>query len=365
MNLVPVLLTGLLAGGVSCAAVQGGLLAGLVARQRATVPAGPASPQVRPRPGSPASAPTRPARVLLADDLAPVGGFLAGKLTSHALLGAVLGALGGAAQLSLHVRTMAQLAAGVLVIAFGLAQLGVPGFKGLVIEPPTAWTRFVRGRARSGSIFAPALLGVASVLIPCGVTLSVMALAITSGSALAGAATMAVFVAGTGPLFAVLGYAAAAARRAAGAWRRRLALATGLVVLAMGLYTFNGGLEMSGSPVAASQLAAAAGFGPAPVTAAAVAADAPPVSMVDGRQVVVITATTGAYAPGNIAVRAGVPTTLVVRAHNAEGCVRAFVIPSMGEQWILPVNGDTSIDLGTPGPARCATRAGWACTPAS
>jgi uncharacterized protein len=63
---------------------------------------------------------------------------------------------------------------------------------------------------------------------------------------------------------------------------------------------------------------------------------------------VVVTATTGAYTPGNIAIRAGLSTTLVVRAHNAEGCVRAFVIPSLGKQWILPVNGDTSIDLGTP-----------------
>lgn len=337
MNLVAVLLTGLLAGGVSCAAVQGSLLAGLVTRQRAAVPAGSAS----------ASARSRPAGSLLADDLAPVGGFLAGKLASHTLLGAVLGALGGAAQLSLHVRTMAQLAAGLLVIALGLAQLGVPGFKRLVIEPPAAWTRFVRGRARSGSVFAPALLGLASVLIPCGVTLSVMALAITSGSALTGAATMAVFVAGTGPLFAVLGYAAAMARRAAGAGRRRLALATGLVMLVMGGYTVNGGLEMSGSSLAASHLAAVAGLGSAPVTGAGVAADAPPVSVVDGRQVVVVTATTGGYAPGNIAVRAGLPTTLVVRARHAEGCVRSFVIPSIGKQWILPVNGDTSIDLGT------------------
>jgi len=36
MNLTAVLITGLLAGGVSCAAVQGGLLTGLITRQRAT-----------------------------------------------------------------------------------------------------------------------------------------------------------------------------------------------------------------------------------------------------------------------------------------------------------------------------------------
>ncbi len=35
MNLAAVLVTGLFAGGVSCAAVQGGLLTGLITRQRA------------------------------------------------------------------------------------------------------------------------------------------------------------------------------------------------------------------------------------------------------------------------------------------------------------------------------------------
>src|SRR5439155_1975436 len=122
----------------------------------------------------------------------------------------------------------AQIGAGLLIVAFGLAQLGVPGFRNFTIQPPAAWARFVRGRARSQSALAPALLGAATILVPCGVTLSVEALALTSGSPLAGAATMAVFVAGTSPLFAALGYAA---RKAATAWHGKLAAITGVAVL--------------------------------------------------------------------------------------------------------------------------------------
>ena len=223
------------AGGVSCAAVQGGLLAGLVMRQRQHTTTAPDRPGFAAR---------------LADDLAPAAGFLTGKLLSHTLLGALLGALGATVQLSVTVRTMTQIAAGVLVIVFGLAQLGVPGFRGIMVEPPASWSRLVRGRARSTSAAAPAVL--ASVLVPCGVTLSVEALALASGSAASGAAIMAVFVAGTAPLFIALGYLA---RKAAGAWRGRLTIATGIVVLAMGVYTLNGGLELSGSPLAASRVA--------------------------------------------------------------------------------------------------------------
>jgi sulfite exporter TauE/SafE len=279
-------------------------------------------------------------RAQLGDDLAPVGGFLAGKLVSHTLLGALLGALGGAVELSVGARTWLQIGAGLLVIVFGLAQLGVPGFRRIVIEPPRSWTKIVRNRTRSQAAMAPALLGLTTVLIPCGVTMSVEALALTSGSALAGAMTMAVFVLGTGPLFAILGYAA---RKAATAWRGRLALVTGLAVLAMGLYTLNGGLELAGSPLAASRIATAVGLSDTP-------ADTTSASTVDGTQTVVITAQTGSYSPENVQVRSGVPTTLVVKSDNAEGCVRSFVIRD--EQKVLPVTGETRIELGVLQPGR-------------
>ncbi|MBN9635537.1 MAG: sulfite exporter TauE/SafE family protein, partial [Actinobacteria bacterium] len=189
MNLTAVLITGLLAGGVSCAAVQGGLLTGLITRQRATEAAA-AEAATGTRPGGSTLEAIR-------DDLTPVGGFLAGKLVSHTVLGALLGAAGAAVQLSIGARTGIQIVAGLLIISFGLAQLGVPGFRRIVIEPPASWMRFVRGRARSQTAVAPALLGMATILIPCGVTLSVEALALASGSPLQGALIMAVFIAGT------------------------------------------------------------------------------------------------------------------------------------------------------------------------
>lgn len=325
MNLLPVLATGLFAGGVSCAAVQGGLLTGLITRQRAAA-------------GEEAA--LRDWRGRLGDDLAPVGGFLAGKLVSHALLGALLGALGGVVEISVGVRTWLQIGAGLVVVVFGLAQLGVPGFRRIVIEPPISWMRIVRSRTRSRSAFAPAVLGFVTVLIPCGVTLSVEALALTSGSALMGAATMAVFVLGTAPLFAILGYAA---RKAATAWKGRLGVATGFVVVVMGLYTLNGGLELAGAPFSASRIAEAASSNDAP-------ADTTAVSVVDGKQTVVITARTGAYSPDNVQAQSGLPTTLVVKSDKAQGCVRSFVVRE--QEKILPVSGETRIELGVLQPGR-------------
>lgn len=355
MNLAAVLITGLFAGGVSCAAVQGGLLTGLITRQRAATTPTAAQPARRRPKGRGRydhkattyrrvqTLPERGWSEQLVDDLTPVGGFLTGKLVSHTLLGALLGALGGAVQLSVGARTWLQIGAGLLIIVFGLAQLGVPGFRRIVIEPPASWARLVRNRARSRTALAPAALGVATVLIPCGVTLSVEALALASGSALAGAATMAVFVLGTGPLFAVLGYAA---RKAATVWRGRLALVTGLVVLGMGLFTLNGGLELAGSPMAASRLLNTHPAGTPPAANGPVVPAASVVSTVNGHQTVTITARSDAYTPDNVQVRAGLPTTLVVRSDGAKGCIRSFTIPSRDVEEILPTRGDTRIELG-------------------
>ena len=78
MSLWAVLITGLFAGGASCAAVQGGLLAGTVARRRGSAPSADAAAEA-------------PERAVPAQDALPVAGFLAGKLVSHTLLGAALG----------------------------------------------------------------------------------------------------------------------------------------------------------------------------------------------------------------------------------------------------------------------------------
>lgn len=329
MNLGAVLLAGLLAGGVSCAAVQGGLLAGLVSRQQGVpVPTG-GKKQL--------AVPKITWQAQLGEDLTPVGGFLVGKVASHALFGLLLGAVGSAVQLSPHLCSTVQIVAGLLIIAFGLAQLEVPGFKGFTITPPASWVRLVRGRARSTSALAPAILGFASILLPCGVTLSMMALAITSGSPGEGALIMGVFVLGTAPLFTLIGYVA---HKAAGAWKGRLAFGTGVVVLLAGLYTLNGGLTLAGSPLAAQNLNQSLGIGQA------AAADASTVMMKDGTQTAVITVASGRFTPANLALKAGVPTKVIFRSQDAYGCVRALVIRSLGVQTVLPENGDTPLDLG-------------------
>ena len=337
MSLWAVLLTGLLAGGASCAAVQGGLLAGVVARRHpAPVPTPAKGKRTRAR----TQPPPPPASVL--EDAVPVGSFLAGKLVTHTLLGALLGLLGDAVQLDVKTRAWVQIGAGLLMVLLALDLFGVKAVRWVVPTPPAAWGRLVRRNTRWSSGFAPAVLGGATVLIPCGVTLGMEFLAIASGSALAGAAIMATFVIGTSPLFAAIGYAA---RRSTALLRGRLSVLAAGAVLIAGLVSVNAGLVLADSSFTlSSALSSANGESDEP---APVAVSELPSPDANGVQRVVLEVRDGGYSPSLLRVRAGIPTELTVRTDAVFGCTRAFVMPSTGYQEYLPETGDAVIDLGT------------------
>lgn len=329
MSLWAVLITGLFAGGASCAAVQGGLLAGTVARRRGIAAASPGATAAEAELGAPPR------------DALPVAGFLAGKLASHTLLGAALGLLGDAVQVGFRTRAALQVTAGVVMVVLAADLLGLRAVRRLVPQPPAAWSRLVRRSARWGGGFGPALLGATTVLIPCGVTLGMEFLAVASGSALAGAAIMATFVVGTSPLFAAIGYLA---RRSASVMRGRLALLSGAAVLVAGLVSLNSGLVLWGSPVTVSSAWGRLTSGGS--TTAAPTAAAPAIGA-DGVQRLVIEARDTSYTPSRLAARAGVPTELVMRTNGNQGCTRAVVFPALRIQKVLPATGDTVIALGS------------------
>lgn len=333
MSLWAVLVTGFLAGGASCAAVQGGLLAGAVSRHRYPEPAVTSGNRSRRKPLLPP-----PPSAL--EDAVPVGSFLAGKLVSHTLLGALLGLLGDTVQLGVTTRAWIQIAAGVAMVLLALDLFGLTAVRRIVPTPPAAWGRLVRRNARWSSAFAPVVLGFATILIPCGVTLGMKFLAVASGSPMAGAAIMATFVAGTTPLFAAIGYAA---RRSTALLRGRLSVLAAAAVLVAGLVSVNSGLALADwSVTLGSALRSLTGGGG---SEAAATAPIPPPGP-DGIQRITITATEGGYSPSLARARAGIPTSLTVRTNGVFGCTRAFVIPSTGLQAYLPETGDSVFDLG-------------------
>ncbi len=354
MNIWSVFVTGLFAGGASCAAVQGGLLAGAVARRRDAETTDRDGVGVR----------TRPITSSLVDDAVPVASFMVGKLGSHVAFGALLGLFGAALQPNFRVRAYMQMGAGVLMIVMAANMFGLLGKRSFVVAPPASFTRLLRRRARAESSFTPALVGFLTVLVPCGVTLSVEFLVIANGSVLSGAAAMGAFVLGTTPLFAAIGYAVRRAGAVLGGYLTKLAA---VAVVVAGALSINSGLVLSGSsvtlqkvaPSVAAAVPQALGGGKAAtegLSGQPTKTDQPiPMAKVgiDGIQVVEIGVSYGdsegggaPFSPSIIQAVAGLPTRLTFHAVSDLGCASVVVLPRKGIEKGLKPGGETSVDLG-------------------
>src|SRR3989344_3084746 len=186
MNLWVIFLTGLTVGGLTCLAVQGGLLASVItSREEEEIKKG----------------------VNRKKPLYPTLAFLLAKLIAYTVLGFFLGAFGGAIGINQSVQIIMQFIAGLYMIAVALNLLQIhPIFRYVILQPPRFLTILVRNESRSRDLFAPLFLGILTIFIPCGTTLAMEALAISSGNPLLGALIMGAFVLGTFPLFFGVGF---------------------------------------------------------------------------------------------------------------------------------------------------------------
>lgn len=75
--------------------------------------------------------------------------------------------------------------------------------------------------------------------------------------------------------------------------------------------------------------------------------DAHNVSIVDGKQIINLTAK-GGYTPIASLAKAGIPTILRLSTNGVFDCSSSFRIPSMNIARLLPNSGITDIDLGIP-----------------
>lgn len=313
MNLELVFLTGLTTGGISCLAVQGGLLASVIANQKKSEIDQANSPLER-----------QNLKRFDQRDYLPVAMFLGAKLISHFLAGLALGALGSAITLSLGMQLTFQALAAIFMAATALNLLGAHGsLRRLSFQPPAFINRFVIKTSESSYLFAPALLGFLTILIPCGVTQAMQVLAISTASPLQGGLIMGVFVIGTMPIFAALGIATA---RLSESWQNQFKKFAAALLIMMALYSLNGVLVVLNSPITWQSLTNPVRYFFSSERFSQ--ANLPPI--VDGKQQITIAAVYNGYEPKLIQVRAGVPVELTLVSNDTYSCALAFLLRDFG-----------------------------------
>jgi len=305
MDLWFIFLTGLTVGGLTCLAVQGGLLASTIAvREEEDFQEG----------------------YTRKHNLFPVLAFLSTKFISYSILGFILGAFGSALSISDSTRVVMQIVAGVYMVVIALDLLNIhPIFRYAIIQPPRFLTKMVRNTTKRKDLFAPALLGFLTIFIPCGTTLAMEAFAISSGSPFLGAAIMGIFTLGTAPLFLGLGFLTTIL---GDKFRTRFFKLAGVLVIYLGITTLNGGLILAGSPITLATIRDAI-----PIQIDLSGGDKYEKSLVrmEGSiQVADIIISPTSYTPNYIQVKNNTPVKLNLTTAGGFGCTSQFRIPTLG-----------------------------------
>ncbi|MGB2731595.1 MAG: sulfite exporter TauE/SafE family protein [Microgenomates group bacterium] len=303
INLFAIFITGLVTGGLTCLAVQGGLLTSMIAQRESTI-----------------------ASVTNAkgQNAVPILSFLFAKLIAYTFLGFLLGWLGAVIQLSLSIKVFLQFAVVVFMLGTAMNILNVhPIFRYFVIQPPRFLTRLVRRQSKRTDLFAPMFLGAFTVFIPCGTTQAMMALAIATGNPIIGATILFVFILGTSPLFFILGYFASKLGEKLHNQFMQFAAVT-LILLAA--YNFYGALALTGYS-----------FSDKGPQQNLVASDTPTISINEF-----------GYSPNAITVKANSDVSLRLDNKNGSGCIQAFTIPALGIQKIVPLGSSATVTFRAP-----------------
>lgn len=322
MDLWLIFLTGLTVGGLTCLAVQGGLLASTITvREEEDFVEGSRRKH----------------------NVWPTAAFLITKLIAYTILGFFLGFFGEKLSLSDSLRIVMQLLAGGYMIAIALNLLNVhPIFRYAIIQPPHFLTRLIRSQSKSKDIFAPALLGGLTIFIPCGTTLAMEALAISTGNSVLGALVMAVFTLGTVPLFFGIGFLTTSLGDKFKANFFKLAAA---LVLYLGITSINGALLAAGSPITLQAIAQTLPI-EIDLSAGQIGAkNDSDVRLVDGVQTVDIAVFPTKYSPNYVQVKAGIPVRLDLATTGGLGCTSHFRIPKLGISKTLPQKGIESVEF--------------------
>lgn len=315
MNIWAIFLTGLTTGGLSCLAMQGGLLASVIANQK--------EDELNRSPHTKQTRQNILPKSFDQLDWLPVSLFLVSKLVAHTILGFFLGWLGSQIEVSLTVRLLFQGIAAVFMLATAANLLNLhPLFRYVVFQPPKFVHRWVRSSTKSKALFTPAVLGALTIFIPCGVTQAMEVLAITSGNPWLGAVIMFTFVLGTSPVFALVGVATAKLSETFQQSFLKIAAAT---LIFLGLSSLNGILTVLDAPLTFNKLVQ-------PVTYFFSAerfsstVGAVPIDPDTGAQQVVIQVQNNGYSPNKIQVKAGIPVQLTLQTRDTYSCATAFVL---------------------------------------
>lgn len=295
---------GVVAGFSTCALLTGGFIAGITTRYAALHP----EASIRKR-------------------LTPHLWFHMGRLVSFFVLGGLLGVVGSTLAHVEWVSSILVLASGLALLYIGLQLSGLsPRVASLSIRlPKNIIDRFAFLHSQRYSHAGSVLLGFLSFFIPCGFTQAVQVYALSTGSFLSSAITMATFALGT---TVGLWLIALVSNAFSGLFKQWFYVLVGVLLLWLGATTVYNSLYVLG--IIHPEVVVQNGkFAP----------------MEGGRQVIRMTQNNQGYTNiGDLKFKVNVPARLIINSTESLTCASTFSLPEYNIRQPLKI-GDNFIDF--------------------
>ncbi len=223
-SLPVVLLVGLTAGVSTCMALVGGLVLGVATKYAQNKPFATAT-----------------------EKFIPHIFFNLGRIVSFFILGGAIGLAGSVVNLSISAMGFLIILVGVIMVILGLQLLNIfPWLNTVSFTLPKTVSKLfgISGKKNAEYSHTNAmLLGALTFFVPCGFTQSIQLFAITTGSFMSGALTMAVFAIGTMPGLLGLGGLTSFIKGRTSGFMYKL---IGIIVVALALFNISNGMTLAG-----------------------------------------------------------------------------------------------------------------------
>lgn len=227
--------------------------------------------------------------------------YNSGRVISYTLLGGIIGAAGGIFNFSNTAKASIMIAAGLFMVLMGIKLADLfPGLR--KFNPKIPFINSSKSKSTN-----PFVVGILNGFMPCGPLQAMQLYALGTGSFLMGALSMFVFSIGTFPLMFGLGFLSSLINKKN---NRKIMIASGVIVLFLGLVMVTRGMGLTGVNVGGA------------TGANKVVAD-----ISKGKQIVRTKLTSSGYEP--ISVQKGIPVRWIINAeaYAINGCNKTIVIP--------------------------------------
>ena len=284
--------------------------------------------------------------------LVPHLAYQGSKIVSYATIALILGGmvlLAGKAVNITPIRNWAPVVAGVYMVLLGIGMTGkVRVLRYLTPRPPKFLVDALsRNRKKAvhdaeeghASLATPIMFGLLTGLMPCAPLIAAQASAVSqNGGLLTGVIGMVGFGLGTMPLMLIFGFASSLLSRQ---FQNKMQVVAAIAVVLFGLYIFNNGLRLVGSPVTFDT-----------VRIAVLGNDTDGATSTggftkgtDGVVEVPLGIVNTQYVPETLNIPANVPVRLIVNRQEDDSCSNQLVINAAAVKVDLVANGITKVDL--------------------